>query len=91
MKASIEGWLYVFDHEEETLDMIMKYSNEAKLPTNRVHQRWMLRRMRDITLPQDVSASMGALKEKDYNTAAQELKNCGIIDSIPNVKDFYVR
>ena len=37
VKASIEGWLYAFAHEDETLDMVMKYANKANLPTNRVH------------------------------------------------------
>ena len=49
--ASIAGWRYAFAHPEEALDIVMKYVNAANVATDRVHQKWMLERMRDIIQP----------------------------------------
>jgi NitT/TauT family transport system substrate-binding protein len=47
-RASLEGWQYAFDHDQEALDIVMKYVDEAQVATDRAHQQWMLARMRDI-------------------------------------------
>jgi NitT/TauT family transport system substrate-binding protein len=48
LRASLEGWQYAFDHDQEALDIVMKYVDDAQVATDRAHQRWMLARMRDI-------------------------------------------
>jgi NitT/TauT family transport system substrate-binding protein len=88
--ASIEGWQYAFDHPDETIDIVMTYVKEANVGTNRVHQRWMLNRIRDISIISGRNAPMGTLSPDDFQTVASELKSGGIIDDIPKFSEFYV-
>lgn len=89
-QASIEGWKYAFAHPEEALDIVMKHVEEARINTSRVHQRWMLERMRDIIVPENRNLRIGMLHEKDYMTVARELRSYGLIKKIPLYSDFYV-
>ena len=42
-EASRKGWEWAAQHPEETLDIVMKYVDEAHIATNRVLQRLMLK------------------------------------------------
>jgi NitT/TauT family transport system substrate-binding protein len=90
VKASIEGWQYAFAHPEEALDIVMQYVQAANVPTDRVHQKWMLKCMQDIMLPAGSHLPMGTLKEAAYNQVAGELKKDGVIKTIPNFSSFFV-
>jgi len=87
-QASLEGWRYALDHPEEALDIVMKHVDAAQIPTNRVHQRWMLRCMRDLIGPSRPGATVGVLTESDYTAVASELRSCGLIDDFPPITDF---
>ncbi|MBI4794636.1 MAG: ABC transporter substrate-binding protein [Deltaproteobacteria bacterium] len=89
VQASLEGWKYAFAHPDEALDIVMKYVNAAHLPTNRVQQKWMLERMQDIIQPPGTAVPMGCLQEETYNQVARELKNYGLIENIPDFRQFY--
>jgi NitT/TauT family transport system substrate-binding protein len=89
VKASIEGWLYAFAHPEEALDIIIKYMIEAHVPANRVHQRWMLERMKDLILPKDSGIPIGTLLPSDYERVSKELKESGLMNEIPDFDSFY--
>lgn len=89
-KASIEGWLYAFKHPDEALDIVLKYMAMANVPANRVHQRWMLNRIKDLILPEDdKSILMGTLSRQDYLRVIGELKRSGLISQEPDFDDFY--
>jgi NitT/TauT family transport system substrate-binding protein len=90
VQASLEGWRYAFDHPVEALDIVMKYVNEAKINTSRVHQKWMFERMRDIIGPLDKERPMGNLSPADYETVTRELRTADIIRNIPSFGEFYV-
>ncbi len=89
VEASLEGWRYAFDHPNEAIDIVMIYVQEAHIGTNRVHQRWMLDRIRDISLKNGTGASMGTLSQDDFQTVVRELKSGGMIDNFPNFNEFY--
>lgn len=89
-KASIEGWQYAFKHPDEALDIVLKYMAIANVPANRVHQRWMLNRMKDLILPEDdKNIAIGALARQDYLRVAGELRRNGLINQVPEFNDFY--
>jgi NitT/TauT family transport system substrate-binding protein len=88
--ASLEGWRYAFDHPDEAVDIVMAYDRENNVGTNRVHQRWMLDRIRDISVTSGRNAPMGTLSPDDFQTVANELKSGGMIDDIPKFSEFYV-
>jgi NitT/TauT family transport system substrate-binding protein len=89
VKASIEGWKYAFAHPEEALDVIMENLKKEHIPATRVHQKWMLERMRDLILPPDGPVSMGTLLSEDYRRVAQALREHGMILEIPEFTTFY--
>lgn len=89
VQASLEGWRWAFEHQAEALDIVMRYTADGNAGTNRVHQKWMLERMKDIILLPGSSAPRGILKEEDYQRVAQTLKKGGFIAAIPSYSEFY--
>lgn len=89
VSASIEGWRYAFAHEQESLDIVMKYVNEAKINTSRAHQKWMFERMKDIIIPGNNEILMGALAQKDYENVTKKLLATGLIKHVPPLGEFY--
>jgi NitT/TauT family transport system substrate-binding protein len=88
-EASLKGWLYAFEHQDEAVDIVMKYADAASTGTNKAHQRWMLARMRDLILPDGDRAALGRLQEKDYDHLAEVLKDMNLISHKPSFKEFY--
>jgi len=89
VSASLEGWRWAFDHPEEAIDIILKYMVEANVPANKVQQRWMLERMRDVITPSGSDrAAMGVLKKEDYERVGKELKDGGLIGDVPGMDAF---
>jgi NitT/TauT family transport system substrate-binding protein len=89
VKASIQGWAYVFDHPKESLDIVMKYVNEANIATNRSHQKWMLEHMKDAIYPSGKGDNSGELSEAEYMNVARELEANGLISATPSYSDFF--
>lgn len=90
VKATMEGWEYTFRHREEALDVVMRHITDAMIGTNRVHQRWMLDRMKDLMVPEGTQAPTPVLNSIDYNRVARELRKSGVIHSSPPYSTFYV-
>lgn len=91
VRATLQGWEYAFERQEETLDVVMRYVTEANLPSSQVHQRWMLARMKDIIKPDGRSYTLGELSETDYETACHVLAAVGSIQVCPDFMEFYER
>jgi NitT/TauT family transport system substrate-binding protein len=89
VQASLKGWLYAFEHPDEALDIVMKYADEAKIGTNRAHQKWMLARMRDLIIPEGDKADLGKLDPEDYSRVGEVLRDLGFIRNVPPIGDFY--
>jgi len=88
--ATLEGWEYAFGHPEEALQIVMKAMEEANVMGNRVHQRWMLNRMRDLMGVGDSGTPLGVLRREDYRRVAEELEKNGLIKASPPYGDFHV-
>lgn len=86
--ATLRGWMYAFNNTEEALDSVLKRMKKAKVPANRPHQRWMLKRMEDIILT-DETHSMGILERGDFHHVRNTLINAGFLDKSPSYGDFY--
>ena len=89
VEASIQGWRYAFEHSEEALDIVMANLKKAHIPATRVHQRWMLRRMKDLTIRVDEKVPMGRLRAEDYHRVARTLKEYGMIQRMPTLAEFH--
>ncbi|MCJ2164831.1 MULTISPECIES: ABC transporter substrate-binding protein [unclassified Pseudodesulfovibrio] len=88
VRATIRGWQYAFAHTEEALDIVLHRMREAKVSVNRVHQRWMLKRMEDIIMS-DENATMGVLRKDDFERVQQVLLNTEFMDTPVDYADFY--
>jgi NitT/TauT family transport system substrate-binding protein len=89
VRASLEAWNYAFDHPDETLDLVVRRMREANLPANRVHQRWMLDRMRDLMQPTSAGASRGQLSQADYVAVGESMKRESLISTYPPFAEFH--
>ena len=87
--ASIEGWRYAFAHPEEALDVVMENLKKEHIPARRVHQKWMLERMKDLMLPPDSLVPRGILQTGDYQKVVQALKENRLIMEFPQFTSFY--
>jgi NitT/TauT family transport system substrate-binding protein len=88
-EASLEGWRLAFANPEEALDIVIKYMTRAKIPANRVHQRWMLARMRDLIEGTEGDVRPGRLQQEDFQRVAGELEAIGLIGKAPAFASFY--
>lgn len=83
--ASLAGWQYAAANQEEALDIVMKYVQEANLPTNREHMRWMLEKILPTIIPGEEGAwEYGRLSPEDYRRAVEILKQCELIADAPS-------
>lgn len=87
--ATLEGWRYAFTHQEEAIDIVVKYAKKEKVAVNKVHQKWMLERYKDLYLPEGATNFNNTLTTKDYTLVAGILKENGTIKEIPDFNRFY--
>ncbi|MFA5257270.1 MAG: ABC transporter substrate-binding protein [Opitutales bacterium] len=88
-RASIEGWRYAKNHQDEALDAVMERVNEVQLPSNRTHMRWMLDAILASVFPEGAARwTVGQLSEKSYMAACKLLEKGGSISSVPAYSDF---
>jgi NitT/TauT family transport system substrate-binding protein len=88
VQASLEGWRYAFDHPDEALDIVMKTIRSANPGSNRVHQRWMLQKMKELIRPPGSATNWGELSPRDYEQVGQTMVRQGIISSLPPFEAF---
>jgi NitT/TauT family transport system substrate-binding protein len=89
VSASIKGWRYAFSHPETALDIVMRNLKREHIPARRVHQRWMLNRIKDLMLWPDSRGPTGILQPLDYLRVAEVLKEHGLIGNIPDFTSFF--
>ena len=89
--ASLEGWRYARDHEEETLDVVMDYVNRDNQPTNRAHMRWMLKVMVAAVFPGTGDDwAMGQLSRPAYSQTVEMLTQYANLRAAPRYEDLVV-
>ncbi|MFH0760000.1 MAG: ABC transporter substrate-binding protein [Bacteroidota bacterium] len=85
--ATEEGWQMAYANPEQAIDLVVVYAQKMKLPVNRVHQRWMLDRYKDLYNPGGEVPT--TLSEKDYLFAGNILKESGQIAEVPPFESFF--
>ncbi len=90
-RASLEGWRYARDHEEETLDAVMERIDQAQLPTNRMHMKWMLREILTSIFPaKEDSWTAGGLSQEAYASALNILSRHAGLENALDYEAFTV-
>lgn len=88
-RATLEGWQYARDHEEETLDVVMEYVDQDRRATNRPHMRWMLKEMIASIFPgPDGAWEAGRLSREAYGHSVDILRAQAGMASMPAYEDF---
>ena len=88
-QATLAGWEYARAHPDEVVDTVLRESQQADVPANRPHTRWMLTHLLDsIFSPDDPAPPAGILNPKDYQATARALKKAGLISRIPPYVQF---
>ena len=75
VKASIRGWQWANEHQEEALDIIMEEVHRHNIGTNRYHQRKMLEEV--------LRLQVDKLKGKRTYQLSREGFNCAIKNLFP--------
>lgn len=86
--ATARGWMYAFNHPEEALASVLQRMHDARVPANHAHQLWMLNRMEDIIMDEDLT-TMGVLLKEDYEQVKETLLELGFIKKAPSYESFY--
>ena len=90
VEASLEGWEYARDHQDEALDIVMGYVRRDHVPTNRAHMRWMLREILLSIFPGPKDKwRFGVLSPESYDRAVKLLRDQNLIRSAPSFDDFH--
>ncbi len=89
--ATLRGWQYTFEHEDEALDIIEEKMIQSNLPVSRVHQRWMLRVVKTVMSPKNGEPLIGQLRHHSYDAVAGTLRASGFIQDLPPYEDFVWR
>jgi NitT/TauT family transport system substrate-binding protein len=87
VEAVRQGWAYALAHQEETLDLVLRYCEQEKFITNRNHQKWMLNAFAESVHPD--RDNWGLLTESEYDSAIKVLSAQGIIEAPPPYGSFH--
>jgi hypothetical protein len=88
-KATMEGWEWAFENKEEAIDIVINFQKEAQVGTNRAAQRWMLDRMEDVFLIKEGKRQLGVLREEDFNSTVELLREYKDFKSAIKYEEFY--
>ena len=87
IKATAESWTFAFNNPEKAIDIVVAFAQQANIPVNRIHQRWMLDRYRDLYFATGKTTT--ELSVKDYMFAAKVMKESNLIQEIVPYEDFF--
>jgi NitT/TauT family transport system substrate-binding protein len=91
-EATLEGWAYCRDHPGEAVDSVMRHAHDAHVPTNRVHQSWMLDHILSAIYPREHDAfTPGVLSRSDYERTRAVMIGEKLIATAPSYDDFVLK
>jgi len=86
--ASMEGWRYALEHENDVLSKLSGRMKELHLAYNKFHQQWMLKKVGTDIFRK--GKSPGALSEAQYLKCSEVLLKDGIIKKVPGYTEFHI-
>lgn len=87
-EATMDGWMYAINHQEETIDMVLDIMKRHHIRANRPHQAWMLKEIREVILSKP--DKLGVLSEIDFEITKSLLERQGIPASKQLYRDFFI-
>ncbi|MFZ4704986.1 MAG: ABC transporter substrate-binding protein [Bacteroidales bacterium] len=89
LQATLKGWDFAANNKEYAIDVVLNRMKLAHLPTNRVHQAWMLDKVLELMKPGDKNVAAGKLKESDFLKAGEILGQRNKTRPVYGFSDFY--
>lgn len=89
VEATIRGWDYASENQDYTVSLIVDMMRQANIPSNKAHQRWMLKRILDLQAPGEKEVQKTELHPDDYQMAVEILKERGVIERILPYQEFF--
>lgn len=89
IKATFKGWQYVVDNFDETIDVVLRIMKENHVPTNRVHQQWMLHKVLELMDVGNKNVAVGELAETDFYKTQAILVEGGYVKNKIIFADFH--
>ncbi len=86
-EATMDGWLYAINHQEETIDTVLDIMRRHHIPANRPHQAWMLQEMRNVIMARP--NEIGVLRSSDFQAVKDLLSNQGNPVTKQSYESFY--
>jgi NitT/TauT family transport system substrate-binding protein len=84
--ATMEGWMYAINNQEEAVAIVLDVMRKAHLAANRPHQEWMLSQLRESILYHQ--SSIGKLRKPDFEMAYNLLIQTNLIETPIDYKTF---
>lgn len=78
-QASRQGWEWAAEHQDETLDIVMKYVSENHVATNRVLQKLMLEEILNLQIDKQTGKREFILRPEMVQLASQLMLECNMI------------
>lgn len=78
-RASKKGWLWAAQHQEETLDIVMRYVEKAHIATNRAMQRLMLQEILRLQVNRETKKREFRLLPDMVQKASHLMKENGML------------
>lgn len=89
-RAAKRGWTWCLDHREEAIDIVMKWTKEAGIRTNRYHQRLMLDGMLDLLKnPRTGEVDYASIDKDKFDTLVNFLVQLNYISEPVSYKEFF--
>ena len=73
LQATLKGWAYAANNTDYAIEVVIKRMQQAHVPTNRVHQQWMLNKVLEMINSKNKVVEKGELLESDYRKATDIL------------------
>jgi len=89
VRATMKGWRYAAAHQEEAVDIVMKYVREYQVITNRPMQKMMLKEiLRLQTNPKTGKPDFSYVSKEMFDVLIQDMLTLGYIDKSFNYESF---
>jgi len=83
LRATLKGWQYAIENEEEAIDFVLKYAPES----NRGHEAYML--SQSVPLIHTGSSQIGWMESERWAYTSNVLLEAGVIDGELDISDAY--
>lgn len=89
VKATLKGWEYARQHQEETIQVVLKLMKQNHIQTNYAHQKWMLEKVLQLMDTTTPNGKKGVLELNHFLKAQDLLFQGGFIKTKIPFIEFY--